>query len=168
MPQKSNLLFIDRDQNYKWTQTSVFLFPRPSICSSKRHLFGQWDICEFRVGSAPRYRRTQRPAVQRVVSEMLRGRGALWEVCILPRRRQWREGRGEYRSRGRRDCGAFGQCSSSIRSPPGWVDRALGDCAQPGGSHQLLLPHHGYECSDTPEQRAVTLCYGQHHNEPGR
>lgn len=56
---------------------SVFLFSRPSICSSKRHLLGQWDVCEFRVGSPSGYWRSQRPEVQRVVSEMLRGGKAL-------------------------------------------------------------------------------------------
>ncbi|XP_031694233.1 ephrin type-A receptor 8-like isoform X5 [Anarrhichthys ocellatus] len=138
----------------------------PSICSGKRHLLSQWDVREFRVGSPSGHRRSQRPEVQRVVSEMLGGRGALRGLRVLPGRRRWREGRRRGECQRRRDGGALGHRSGSIRSPPDRVDGALGDGAQPGGSHQLLLPSPRHERSDPPEQRAVNLCLGQHHNEP--
>lgn len=161
--------FFRHDQTSEWTQIS--LFSRPSICSSKRHLLSQWDLREFRVGPSSGYRGSQRLAVQRVVYEVLRRRRALWGLFILPwRHHWWREGRwrGKCWGRGRRDGGAFGHGCGSIRSSPDRAEGVLGDSAQPGGPHQLLLPHPGHECSVTPNQWANTLRRGQHHNEPGR
>lgn len=124
---------------------------RPSICSCERHLLRQRDLCEFRVGSSSGHRGSQRPAVQRAVSEVLQGR-TLRGLCFLSRRRR-REGRwrGEHRSCWRWSGGAFGDSEREVHSSAERPYRALGDGAQPGGSHQLLLPHRGHKRSDSPE-----------------
>ncbi|TNN25667.1 hypothetical protein EYF80_064202 [Liparis tanakae] len=146
---------------------SGFLLP-PSNCSGQRHLLRQRDVGEFGVGAPSGYRRSQRPEVQRVVSEVLGGREALPGLRVLPGGRRRREGRRRDERRDRRAGGALGHGGGPIRPPPDGVDGALGDGAQPGGSHQLLLPSAGHERGDAPEQRAVALRLGQHHNEPGR
>lgn len=140
------LTFFNSDQ--------TFLCSRPSICSSKCHLLSQRNFSKFRVGPPSRYRRSQRPAVQLVVSKVLWGRRALRGLRILPWRLKWRQGswRDECWGWRRRGGGADRHCGSSIHPSSVRLDGALGDSAEPGGPYQLLLPHPGHKRSDAPEQ----------------
>lgn len=149
--------------------TLHLFFFRASIRSRKCYLLSEWDFCEFRMGSPYGHWGTQWPALQRAVSEMLRWR-ALWGLRRISRRWHWREARWRFKRWGGRwrDSGALGLCNSEVRPSSDWFDRALGHSAQPGGSHQLLLPHPGHECCDSPEQWADTLCCRRHHDKPGR
>lgn len=127
-------------------------FSRPSICSCERHLLRQRDLCEFRVGSSSGHRGSQRPAVQRVVSEVLQGRTLRGLLRFSRRRRRESRWRGKHWNCWRRNGGAFGDSKREVCSSAERPYRTLGDGAQPGGSHQLLLPHRGHKCSDSPEQ----------------